>query len=140
MFSYKKSLRFYSQAFKAVELGQRYGSHIAFFEDFRLSIISDSIISQFDLMDFCHPAVIQLINFDKQNGTNLLDTLKNYLYYTNSPNEAAKALFDFIKIYAKQQKCTSIHLDSSVDREEAHKFYLYENMKIDSYHFSIDLK
>ena len=54
--------------------------------------------------------------------------------------EAAKALFDFIKIYAKQQKCTSIHLDSSVDREEAHKFYLYENMKIDSYHFSIDLK
>ena len=43
-------------------------------------------------MDFCHPAVIQLINFDKQNGTDLLDTLKNYLYYTNSPNEAAKAL------------------------------------------------
>ena len=87
-----ESRRFYSQAFKAVELGQRYGSHIAFFEDFRLSIISDYIISQFDLMDFCHPAVIQLINFDKQNGTNLLDTLKNYLYYTNSPNEAAKAL------------------------------------------------
>jgi hypothetical protein len=53
--------------------------------------------------------------------------------------DAAKALFDFIKIYAKQQKCTSIHLDSSIKREEAHKFYLNENMKIDSYHFSIDL-
>ena len=53
--------------------------------------------------------------------------------------DAAKALLDFIKIYAKQQECTSIHLDSAIKREEAHNFYLNENMKIDSYHFSIDL-
>ena len=90
--SISESKRFYSQALKAIEFGQRYNTHIAFFENFRLSIISDSIISQYDLTDFCHPAVIQLINFDKQNGTDLLDTLKNYLYYTNSPNEAAKVL------------------------------------------------
>lgn len=51
----------------------------------------------------------------------------------------AKALLDFIKIYAKQQNCNSIHLDSSVQRTEAHKFYLEENMKIDTYHFSFDL-
>ena len=54
--------------------------------------------------------------------------------------DAAKALLDFIKIYAKQQECSSIHLDSSIQREEAHKFYLNENMKIDSYHFSINIK
>jgi len=54
--------------------------------------------------------------------------------------DAAKALLDFIKIYAKQQNCTSIHLDSSIQRDEAHKFYLNQNMKIDSYHFSIELK
>ena len=53
---------------------------------------------------------------------------------------AAKALLDFIKIYAKQQKCNSIHLDSSVQRAEAHNFYLNQNMKIDSYHFSFDIK
>jgi hypothetical protein len=53
--------------------------------------------------------------------------------------DAAKALLDFIKIYAKQQNCTSIHLDSAIKREEAHNFYLNENMKIDSYHFSIDI-
>ncbi len=52
---------------------------------------------------------------------------------------AAKALFDFIKIYAKQQNCNSIHLDSSVIREEAHKFYLSQDMKIDSHHFSIKI-
>ena len=53
--------------------------------------------------------------------------------------EAAKALLDFIKIYAKQQKCNSIHLDSSIQKEEAHKFYLSQKMKIDSYHFSINI-
>lgn len=54
--------------------------------------------------------------------------------------EAAKALLDFIKIYAKQQNCTSIHLDSFVSRYEAHKFYLSQDMKIDSHHFSFDIK
>lgn len=55
-------------------------------------------------------------------------------------SDAAKALLDFIKIYAKQQNCTSIHLDSSVDRYDAHKFYLNQDMKIDSHHFSFDVK
>ena len=54
-------------------------------------------------------------------------------------SDAAKALLDFIRIYAKQQNCNSIHLDSSVERTEAHKFYLKKNLKIDTYHFSIDL-
>ena len=53
--------------------------------------------------------------------------------------DAARALLDFIKIYAVQQKCTSIHLDSSVDRHDAHKFYLNQDMQIDSHHFSIQL-
>lgn len=53
--------------------------------------------------------------------------------------DAGKALLDFIKIYAKQQECTSIHLDSSVDRHDAHKFYLSQDLKIDSHHFSINL-
>lgn len=54
--------------------------------------------------------------------------------------DAAKALWDFIKIYAMQQECDSIHLDSSVQRYEAHKFYLNQDMKIDSHHFSLNLK
>lgn len=54
--------------------------------------------------------------------------------------DAGKALLDFIKIYAEQQGCSSIHLDSSVEREDAHKFYLSQDMKIDSHHFSINLQ
>ena len=54
-------------------------------------------------------------------------------------SDAGKALLDFIKIYAKQQECNSIQLDSSVDRYDAHKFYLNEDMRIVSHHFSIEL-
>ena len=52
---------------------------------------------------------------------------------------AGKALLDFIKLYAKQQECISIHLDSSVHRKDAHKFYLSQDLNIEAHHFSIDL-
>jgi len=73
-------------------------------------------------------------------------TLGKYLYIEDFVTdksvqffESGKALFDFIKIYAKQQKCSSIHLDSSITRYDAHKFYLSQNMNIDSHHFSIKI-
>ncbi|QKF67273.1 hypothetical protein AVENP_1727 [Arcobacter venerupis] len=81
-------------------------------------------------------------------GFNILQKLSwgKYLYIEDFVTEksaqyssAAKVLFDFIKIYAKQQNCKSIHLDSSVIRKEAHKFYLSQNMQIDSHHFSIKI-
>lgn len=53
--------------------------------------------------------------------------------------DAGKALLDFVKIYAKQQGCNSVHLDSDVKRHDAHKFYLNEDMKIVSHHFSFKL-
>ena len=53
--------------------------------------------------------------------------------------DAGKALLDFLKIYAKQQECRSIELDSLVQRYDAHKFYLSQDMQIVSHHFSIEL-
>lgn len=53
--------------------------------------------------------------------------------------DAGKALLDFLKIYAKQQDCKSIELDSLVQRHEAHKFYLSQDMQIVSHHFSFKL-
>ena len=53
--------------------------------------------------------------------------------------DAGKALLDFLKIYAKQQDCRSIELDSLVQRYDAHKFYLSQDMQIVSHHFSFQL-
>ena len=69
-----------------------YSINPSFFEDCVLFIASNLITKDYDLMDFCHPAIIFLINFDKKNEIELLKTLKNYIFYTNSPNKAAKVL------------------------------------------------
>lgn len=53
--------------------------------------------------------------------------------------DAGKALLDFLKIYAKQQDCKSIELDSLVQRYDAHKFYQSQDMQIVSHHFSFQL-
>lgn len=50
-----------------------------------------------------------------------------------------KALLDWLKAYAKEQECKQMHLDSGVQRFDAHKFYLREGFKIASHHFSIEL-
>lgn len=49
-------------------------------------------------------------------------------------------LFDWIIKYASSRNCDSFHLDSGVQRFEAHKFYLNKGLSISSHHFSLHLK
>ncbi|MDR1640179.1 MAG: helix-turn-helix domain-containing protein [Clostridiales bacterium] len=87
-----ESRKQYLNALKALEIGQRQNIPCCFFEDCSLIIITEMISSRYDMMDLCHPAVSMLVSYDKENGTNLLDTLKQYLFYASAPNEAAKKL------------------------------------------------
>ena len=45
----------------------------------------------------------------------------------------------FVIRFAKEKGCSEIHLDSGVQRYEAHKFYLREGFKTTSHHFSKEL-
>ncbi|HEY6559896.1 MAG TPA: GNAT family N-acetyltransferase [Polyangiaceae bacterium] len=45
------------------------------------------------------------------------------------------ALLHWVARYAKERGCTSLHLDSGVERHAAHRFYLRERMDIVFYHF-----
>ncbi|MFK0522305.1 GNAT family N-acetyltransferase [Paenibacillus illinoisensis] len=47
-----------------------------------------------------------------------------------------KSLLDWLENFAKENDCSQIHLDSGVQRHEAHRFYLRERMDIKCYHFS----
>jgi hypothetical protein len=87
-----ESRKYYLQALKASEIGQRNNTYLSHYEQCAIYIIADLISSQYDPIDFCHPAVLQLAREDIENGTDLLETLKDYIYFTTSPNEAAKAL------------------------------------------------
>jgi GNAT superfamily N-acetyltransferase len=46
-----------------------------------------------------------------------------------------QALLNWISGYAKQFDCLELHLDSGVQRHEAHRFYLRERLDITCYHF-----
>ncbi len=50
-----------------------------------------------------------------------------------------KALLEWLKAEAKAQGCNELHLDSGVQREQAHKFYFREGLTINAYHFRIAL-
>ena len=84
--------KYYLQAFKALEISQKQNFSIFSFEDCVEYIISEFISDEYDVIDFCHPVAVFLMNYDKDNNTDLLQTLKNYLFFTTNPNEAAKVL------------------------------------------------
>lgn len=42
--------------------------------------------------------------------------------------------------HARTLGCDELHLDSGVQRFDAHRFYLAQRMKISSHHFAIDLR
>ena len=50
-----------------------------------------------------------------------------------------KEMMEFLIGFAKEKGCSEIHLDSGVQRFQAHKFYLREGFKIASHHFSKEL-
>jgi GNAT superfamily N-acetyltransferase len=49
------------------------------------------------------------------------------------------ALMAWLKDEAQRNGCTELHLDSGVQRFDAHRFYLAERMHISSYHFRLKL-
>jgi len=50
-----------------------------------------------------------------------------------------KVLLDWLKSEARAQGCGQLHLDSGVQREQAHKFYFREGLTITAYHFRLGL-
>ncbi len=47
-----------------------------------------------------------------------------------------KRMLDWLVGVAREEGCSTLQLDSGVQRHGAHRFYMRENMKISSYHFS----
>ena len=68
---------------------------------------------------------------------------KRYLYVDDLvtlPEDRSKgygaALLDWLTRFAEDNQCDSLHLDSGIQREAAHRFYERENLPRVSYHFA----
>ena len=49
-------------------------------------------------------------------------------------------LFEWLVARAREAGCAEFHLDSGVQRFDAHRFYLRHRMEINSHHFALKLK
>jgi len=72
--------------------------------------------------------------------------LGRYVYIDDLVSDAAarsrgygSRLMAWVGDYGKARGCTSLHLDSGVQRHAAHRFYLRERMDIVFYHFRLAL-
>jgi GNAT superfamily N-acetyltransferase len=70
----------------------------------------------------------------------------DYLYIDDlvtDENEQSKGygkqLLDWLIDYARQNDCQQLHLDSGVQRKDAHRFYEREGMTLASHHYAIQL-
>jgi GNAT superfamily N-acetyltransferase len=50
-----------------------------------------------------------------------------------------QSLFEWLVEFARNHNCQQLHLDSGVQRFDAHRFYLQQRMNIASYHFLLNL-
>ena len=63
---------------------------------------------------------------------------------TSSPNHTERskghgeALLHWLIAYARDQGCAAFELDSGVQRNAAHRFYLRHRTRISAYHFALD--
>ena len=82
-------------------------------------------------------------------GFNLANNLVwgKYLYVADLVVDESKrscrygeTLFNWLLEYAKQYDCQQLHLDSGVQRFDAHRFYLRHRMRISSHHFSLTVE
>lgn len=63
-------------------------------------------------------------------------------FITDSENRSkgyGDKLFDFLVEYAKKEMCKALHLDSGVQRFDAHRFYFRKRMSIISHHFGLHI-
>lgn len=51
-----------------------------------------------------------------------------------------KIMLGWLREEACRQGCSQLHLDSGVQRKEAHRFYLREGMELSCYHFAEHVK
>lgn len=54
-------------------------------------------------------------------------------------NGLGAALLAWLREYAESQGCQQLHLDSGIQRKDAHRFYQREDMSVSGYHFALDL-
>ena len=84
----------YEQAIIALSIGQRLNKSTPIYNycDLEIFHMIELLVENEDVMDFCSPALLSLIDHDKKNSTSYAETLYIYLKSGKNSNNSAKIL------------------------------------------------
>ncbi len=85
----------YTQCLAAYDLGTRLdpGRTLYRYADYAVRHLGEMAAKSCELSRFYHPAVDKIVEYDRQNGSELLPTLREYLRYVDNPTLVAEHLF-----------------------------------------------
>ena len=117
--------KYYQQACKAAQFAVQTAKPYLYFADCGLLLLSELFSTHYDIDELIHPAIPTLVELDRETGTDYLATLKYYIYYIHTPNEAAKALHIHLNtLFYRINKIKEITGISFNTIEDAAKIYL----------------
>lgn len=77
----RRAASVYQKTLKSMGTNVRFHIHFSLQSEMSFRIIADMLSAQYDIVDFCHPAILFLRDYDEENNTELLYTLICYLTY-----------------------------------------------------------
>ncbi len=96
--SLAEARRYYQQALEAIRFGLRIPKENAhrplyFYQDYSFIAMLELCRQQTDLMNFCSPTLLRLLEHDRQNDADLMNTLFEYLENSENMQNTAAALY-----------------------------------------------
>lgn len=90
--------RFYHQAERAANLGERYPKMhnlkpLYYYRDYAYLEMLEICHTKANLMDFCHPCLLTLLDYDSKSHSDMMDTLYEYLENSANTQRTAKSLY-----------------------------------------------
>lgn len=85
----------FREAIEALDMAQKlnYSGHFYQYEDFMIYNLLSSIENKGELEKFYANTIYKLFEYDKENNSNLIETLEAYFKYNNNISEASKGTF-----------------------------------------------
>lgn len=113
---------FNRQAEKAAELGRVFspGRRVHFYDSYAMYHALELATQKEDILQFCHSAVMRLLDYDREHDTNLLESLRVYLTHNRSIGESAGLLY--IHRNTMNYRIAKIHELTDVDLDDPDVF------------------
>ena len=87
--------KYYNQSLKSAQLGRKLKNAPGLYRYEEMSIFHLMEICEsqdYNLLDFCHPALLVLKNYDKEKNTDFFNTLYQYLNFSQNTQKTANYL------------------------------------------------